>query len=311
MSSLAKSENQQLRLDGKVAAIAGGTQGIGAATGIRFAQAGASVYVIGRDEARGASVVQELKNAAGQHSQGKTFEFIKADLSLVSGIKQVAKTLEEKAGPKGISYLVQTQGKPPNGKFGLNSEGHESHFAIQLLSRFALSYLLAESGTLKEAVINVCAPSGPGGTPPDAEDLEMIQANEKGQFGIIKCATRDSNVMDAVTSQFNTIYNPKGIKAYHIYPGFVATNALSNAGLPYPIVVLGGLFAPLLARTIGNTPTSYAEIPVYLAGNPKSRALGLEFSNEKLKPMKPSWLDEQPAKSKLVWDKLVGMVQQK
>ena len=99
MSAFAAKENQGLDLHGKVAAISGGTQvspslflvprpqsgsrstsplqGIGAATGLRFAQAGASVFIIGRDEKRGAAVVEELKQAGGP---GQTFEFIKADL---------------------------------------------------------------------------------------------------------------------------------------------------------------------------------------------------------------------------------------
>ena len=79
MSTFAAKENAGLDLTGKVAAIAGGTQGIGEATGLRFAEAGASVFIIGRDEARGASVIEELRKVGG-NAEGKTFEFIKADL---------------------------------------------------------------------------------------------------------------------------------------------------------------------------------------------------------------------------------------
>lgn len=79
MSSLAAKENVGLDLTGKVAAIAGGTQGIGEAVGLRFAQAGASVFVIGRDEARGSAVVEQLRKAGGV-AEGRSYEFIKADL---------------------------------------------------------------------------------------------------------------------------------------------------------------------------------------------------------------------------------------
>ncbi|KAL8281050.1 hypothetical protein RQP46_006408 [Phenoliferia psychrophenolica] len=312
MSTLAAKENAGLDLTGKTAAIAGGTQGIGEATAIRFAEAGASVFVIGRDEARGASVIEELRKAGGM-AEGKTFEFIKADLSRVSGIKEVAEKLKAKSGSEGIHYLVQTQGKPPNGKFALDSDGHEKHFAIQVLSRFALAELLAKSGTLKEAVIHVCAPSGSGGKAPDPDDLELIHAHDEGKFGILKCGERDGDVMDAVTAEFNDLYASKGITAYHVFPGLVATNAISNADMPggKPLIFLAKLAMPIIARTIGNSPKSYADIPVYLAANPKSKPLGLQFANERLKPLTPKWVSEEPAKRKLVWQKLADMVDKK
>jgi NAD(P)-dependent dehydrogenase (short-subunit alcohol dehydrogenase family) len=76
----------------------------------RFAKAGASVYIVGRNETLGNQVVEELKALGGT---GKTFEFIKADLSSPKSVKEVAATLQKKAGPNGINYLVQTQGTSP------------------------------------------------------------------------------------------------------------------------------------------------------------------------------------------------------
>jgi NAD(P)-dependent dehydrogenase (short-subunit alcohol dehydrogenase family) len=62
-------------LKGRTAAIAGGSQGIGAATAKRFAQAGADVYIIGRNAEKGQQVVNELKQAGAPRA-----EFIQADL---------------------------------------------------------------------------------------------------------------------------------------------------------------------------------------------------------------------------------------
>lgn len=91
-------------------------------------------------------------------------------------------------------------GGPPYGKFALTTEGHEQHFAVQSLSRFGLAYLLATSGTLKESVVHVCAPGGPGGTAPDLDDLELIHAHEAGKSGWLASMHNDSNVMDAVNA---------------------------------------------------------------------------------------------------------------
>jgi NAD(P)-dependent dehydrogenase (short-subunit alcohol dehydrogenase family) len=54
-----------MRLKDKVGIITGGTSGIGRATAILFAQEGASVVVVGRNEAREQAVVAEIAEAGG------------------------------------------------------------------------------------------------------------------------------------------------------------------------------------------------------------------------------------------------------
>ena len=109
--------NDKLDLSGKTAAVAGGSassslcppppsplpapslpllpppaaQGIGAAVGLRFAQAGANVYVIGRNEKLGEDVVRRCRAQAGAAADGKTFEFIKADLSCVPSLAHISR----------------------------------------------------------------------------------------------------------------------------------------------------------------------------------------------------------------------------
>lgn len=78
--SLYARKNAEINLEGKTAAVAGGTTGIGAALGERFAQAGASVYVIGRNSDRGSKVIDELKRVGNSRAH---YEFIQADLRSV------------------------------------------------------------------------------------------------------------------------------------------------------------------------------------------------------------------------------------
>ncbi|BGP40330.1 hypothetical protein JCM10450v2_004310 [Rhodotorula kratochvilovae] len=314
-SSDAARYNASLDLTGKTAAVAGGTQGIGAAVGLRFAQAGANVYVIGRNEKLGEDVVRRCREQAGKEGDGRTFEFIKADLSSVSEVRRVADELKRKTGKKGIEYLVTTQGGPPNGSYVQTSStpSHDAHFAVQTLSRFGLAYLLASSGTLKDTWLSVCAPAGAKGPEPDVEDLELEKKEHRERWllgRIMGQGKQDSALGDAVAVQF-TKHFPH-LRSAHLFPGFVYTNALASTSLvPSPILSLYSLVGPLAARVLpfGNLPSTYADIPVYVAAHPGARGQGLEFSNERLKPLgSPAWA--AGGVGERVWEKLRGMVEE-
>ncbi|GAA5833585.1 hypothetical protein JCM9279_001568 [Rhodotorula babjevae] len=307
--------NDKLDLSGKTAAVAGGTQGIGAAVGLRFAQAGANVYVIGRNEKLGEDVVRRCRAQAGAAADGKTFEFIKADLSSVSEVRRVAKELERKTGKAGIDYLVTTQGGPPHGAYTQTSStpSHDAHFAVQTLSRFGLAYLLASSNTLKDTWLSVCAPAGAKGPEPDADDLELTKSEHRDKWflgRVMGQGKQDSALGDAVAVQFHKHF--PHLRSAHLFPGFVFTNALASASLvPSPILSLYNLVGPLAARILpfGNLPETYADVPVYVAANPAARGKGLEYSNERLKALgSPAWAEG--ATGKKVWDGLRTMIEE-
>ncbi|GAA5844542.1 hypothetical protein JCM11251_001627 [Rhodosporidiobolus azoricus] len=320
MSTIARNANIGLDLSGKTAAIAGGTQGIGAATGLRFAQAGANVYIIGRNAELGQQVVEKMKNA-GEAAEGRHFEFIQADLSSVKEVKRVAEELKAKAGAKGIDFLVTTQGGPPNGSYDLTTTtpAHESHFAVQTLSRFGLSYLLASSSTLNKngAWVNVCAPSGTNGSEPDVEDIELASEDKRKKLWtsrIMAQGHQDGALGDAMITHFERAF--PHLRSYHLFPGYVYTDALRSSHLlPSPFVWAHNLVGPYMARFLpfGNLPQWYAEIPVYVAANPEAQTEGkrdeLRFSNQALKPLgMPLWAKQEDGVAKKVWEKLKGIV---
>ncbi|KAL8291998.1 hypothetical protein RQP46_001464 [Phenoliferia psychrophenolica] len=265
MATLAKIANEGLELGGQVAVVAGGTSGIGEAIAKRLAKAGASVIIVGRDEERGYRVVKSMRRESGVE-EGKTFGFLRADLTLMSEVKAVVEDIASITPV--VDYLFLTQGAPPNGSFELTSEGHEQHFARGVLSRFTLAHLLAKRGILQEGVLTVESPGAGGDSLLEMDDLELLRAYDERRYGMAVVARRDSAVLDAITSHFPIVY--PHLRSYHLWPGFVHSGAFAKA-FPFslgPIITLAG---PLLAVTVGHSPASYANIPIYVLCNPLAR----------------------------------------
>jgi NAD(P)-dependent dehydrogenase (short-subunit alcohol dehydrogenase family) len=83
---------------GKVALITGGTSGIGKATAIEFARAGAKVVLTGRREKEGAQVVAEITKVGGEAA------FVRADVAKDGDVKRMIDFTIEKFGRLDIAF---------------------------------------------------------------------------------------------------------------------------------------------------------------------------------------------------------------
>jgi len=83
---------------GKVALVTGGTSGIGKATAIEFARAGAKVVLTGRREKEGAQVVAEIKKLGGEAA------FVRADVAKDADVKRMVDFTIDKFGRLDIAF---------------------------------------------------------------------------------------------------------------------------------------------------------------------------------------------------------------
>jgi NAD(P)-dependent dehydrogenase (short-subunit alcohol dehydrogenase family) len=127
-----------MNMAGKTVLITGSTDGVGRYVATQLAADGAKVLIHGRDAARAATLVDEIKRG-GQEAP----TFYQADLSSLSGVRQLAKAvtaehqrLDVFVSNAGIGSRTLGAGRPES------ADGFELRFAVNYLSGFLLAYLL-------------------------------------------------------------------------------------------------------------------------------------------------------------------------
>ncbi|KAF8583669.1 NAD(P)-binding protein [Ramaria rubella] len=297
--------NASITIPGSRVVVAGGTQGIGAGVAVRFAKAGAEVWIVGRNESKANTVLEKLKATSQEQKidPAPVHHFIKADLSLVTEAKRVAADVRDRAGLRGVDYLVMCQGGPPNGVFKVTSEEHEQHYAVQVLSRFILAYQLGIEATpvVKKGVITIMSP-GKAFKTVDYDDLGLVKAHEQGKYGILSSVSRDIVVIDIFTEEL--AQHNRDIRFTHVFPGAVKTDFATNSSIPWYLNAASKVALFLM----GETPESYAEVPFYILANPEGRAATADapFWNEKVNKLEPDPSTREKSNRTKVWDHLMA-----
>lgn len=121
------------RIDGKIAVITGGTQGLGAAIARQFAEAGAvGIAIIGRDADKGAKKAKEITDATAV-----PVEMITADLANIHEVQSIIPSAVARFGT--IDILVNAAGLTDRGNI-LNTapELFDAIFAVNVRAPFFL-----------------------------------------------------------------------------------------------------------------------------------------------------------------------------
>jgi NAD(P)-dependent dehydrogenase (short-subunit alcohol dehydrogenase family) len=117
-------------LTDKTVLITGATSGIGEATAIALARQGVRVLIVGRDQARGAAVVQELTRVGG------TGEFLAANLLSLKDIARLADKVMERTSS--LDVLINNAGGMFRTKT-ISADNIETTFALNTVAAFALT----------------------------------------------------------------------------------------------------------------------------------------------------------------------------
>ena len=192
------------RLKDKVAIVTGGCSGIGEAIARLFAEEGAKVIVMDKNEGK---IVKEIKN------------FYQLNVSDENAIKQAIKEVNEQYGR--IDILVNNAGVPGANKptHELSEEDWDEVFDIDVKGTFfctkhVVPYMVKQGGG---SIVNICSVYG-----------------THGSQGDISAYHAAKGAIAAMSKQDAATYGRKNVRVNAIFPGTVATPLMENLTKEFP-----------------------------------------------------------------------------
>ena len=210
------------QMQNKVVMVTGATNGIGLEAAKMLAAKGATIIGVGRNSQKCADAANQIKTATGNPN----VEFLVADLSLQSEVRQVATEFKRKYNR--LDVLLNNAGAYFANR-ETNADGQEMTWALNHLNYFVLTDELLDvlKASAPARIVNVSSGAHAMVKRINFEDVEYQQGyNGWAVYGQSKLA----NVM--FTYELARRLAGTKVTANVLHPGFVATGfGLNNGGL--------------------------------------------------------------------------------
>jgi NAD(P)-dependent dehydrogenase (short-subunit alcohol dehydrogenase family) len=192
-----------MRLRGKRALVAGGSDGIGLAISAAFAREGADVLIVGRD----AEKLEAARGVLAREAKGNAaVETLSADLATNAGIDAV--TAQVVSSNKPLDILVNNAGVAYLVPFETVSEEQFQHsFALNVTAAFFLTQRLLPHLGANASIINISSYFA----------NKMIPKRPSSLYSLSKGA------LNSLTKSLAFELGPRGIRVNAIAPGTVDT----------------------------------------------------------------------------------------
>lgn len=231
-----------VQIPGKVVVITGANTGIGKETARELARRGARVYIACRDVLKGESAASDIR-ADTKNSQVLVR---KLDLSDTKSIRAFAERFL--AEEKKLHILINNAGVMMC-PYSKTTDGFETHFGVNHLGHFLLTYLLL--GRLKESapsrVVNLSSLAHLGGK----IRFHDLQGEKSYCRCFAYCHSKLANVL--FTRELAKRLQGTGVTAYVLHPGIVKSEIVRHSFL---LCLLWRLFSPFFKSTRQGAQTS-------------------------------------------------------
>jgi dehydrogenase/reductase SDR family protein 12 len=238
------------RMDGQVVVVTGAASGIGLASCRAFAQLGASVRAVARNEQRADAAVRQIREAA----PSAEVRGLACDVASLRELRALAERLN--AEEDHLDVLVNNAGTMPDQR-QRSAEGHELMFATHVLAPFALTAWLTEllARSAPSRVINVSS-GGMYGQSLPAGDFQ----SEATPYSSKKIYARTKREQVVITELWAERLASRGIVVNAMHPGWADTTGVRE-WLP----TFRTLTAPII-----RSPEEGADTIVWLGGAPEA-----------------------------------------
>jgi retinol dehydrogenase 12 len=266
-------------MKGKVCLVTGATSGIGKVTAQALAARGATVVAVGRNPAKSAATVAQIRQQTGN----ARVEFMLADLSSLQQVRQLASEFKKHydrlhvlVNNAGAIYLSHRK----------SVDGIELTFALNHLNYFLLTQLLLD--TLKASapsrIVNVSSHMHHSASMNFDDWQGQRRYSGMSAYGQSKLA----NLL--FTYELARRLEGSGVTVNALHPGMVATNFAANNG------VLGRLARPFL-NLVSISQEAGADTVIYLATSPEVEGVtGQYFVNRRPRHSSKESYDEATAR---------------
>jgi NAD(P)-dependent dehydrogenase (short-subunit alcohol dehydrogenase family) len=231
--------------EGRTALVTGSTSGIGRAIAVQLARQGAHVLVSGRDEGRGAAVVESITSSGG------TAEFLAADLSTADGAPDLARRALQTGHD--IDILINNAAIFPFGATpDLTSADLDAVYAVNVKAPYllvgALAPLMATRG--HGVILTTSSASATGSYP------------GQGLYGSSKAT------IDFLTRSWAAEFGPQNVRVNAVSPGPTRTEGTIPMGDGIDQMAAG------IPAGRAATPEEIAAVFVFLASDAASFVYG-------------------------------------
>ena len=229
-----------IHLSGKTALVTGSTRGIGKATALRLAEAGATVIITGRNEDRAREVAKDIKTRTGSD----TFA-VELDLGSRESIEAAMERISEAVG--GVDILVNNAGANRDALFlRMKYEDWEEIIRVNLTGTFLVTQL-ALKGMLRKKwgrIINV------------SSVVAFI-----GNVGQANYSTAKAGLV-GFTKTLAKELATRNITVNAVAPGFIETDMTENL----PEEIKAGFLSQIPMNRFGK-PEDVANVVLFLASD--------------------------------------------
>ena len=255
------------RIDGKVAVVTGGTQGLGAAIARLFAEAGAAgLVIVGRDAEKGQAVADSITAASGVPAL-----MVPADLGSMGDLQRVIPAADKRFGR--VDVLVNAAGLTDGGNvLNTTPELFDRMFAVNTRAPFFLTQDVAKvmiREGIEGRIVNIGSMSGLAGQPflaPYAgskgalatltrhagfslmrhrihvNQLDIGWMNSDNERALVLSETGDPGFIDraAAAKPFGRILDPKEVARAVLWMASDDSGMMTGAVIPFDQSVYGG-----------------------------------------------------------------------